>query len=702
MTAPRVDEDEPESDDQEPPMWNTPLDAKQPLKLGDFDESENTGMTSPCSSSKTHSSLQSRDFTIQFCDDHDILEIDCDYTDEQVSKLWFTKEEYDFFLEECDEDAQKHEEWEKETRVNKLKKEIKRQRRQRQKEDKRTPRIRSAEALDESMNSQANFEPGEDGGEDDSDDDESVPEYNEDEDGWMCPLGLEAWTLDGYKAREQHRQKAIDSVLNEQYAAWDRGMVENMEMMSALYFAASAISKHEAHKKAKELEEDIQQQVVVSTLEDYNKAVQTLNVLQKSLACIKSKQKAREASKVEARPLARRRGSTGGIGTGSVAPRRGSTGSIGSESAISSMASPEIDRMLALSEHSLDLAPQLPAKSSYPTQNASASSARKKPKQRKSNDSATQKIYKSKAQTEIIFMPPTPPVTKKPAVVYKPSKGGPSKGGPPKEFDLMVAPLTKSSKLPTKSSKHRKIVYKPVVDGPPKVEGSRVSRSSETETTKKKKKKTKGTTTKPKKNSSKSERPRSKSPHQSELNSSKARRRSKSPCPSDLYANPRPRSKSPHSSEIRDSSSKHSRSNDFDRERRRSKSPHSSEIRDSSSKHSRSSDFDRERRRSKSPHSSEIRDSSSKPSRRSKSPHARVAGERLLSKSPRAKSISPKDSEESSVAGKFLKKMGSRSKGPTKASAKGYAPLSNHTSNSPHQSRKKEHWWYQQQRQACQ
>jgi len=674
MTAPRVDEDEPESDDQEPPMWNTPLNAKHPLKLEDFDESENTGMTSPCSSSKTHSSLQSRDFTIQFCDDHNIQEIDCDYTDEQVSKLWFTKEEYDFFLEECDEDAQKHEEWEKETRVNKLKKEIRRQRRQRQKEDKRTPRIRAAEVLDESINSQANFEIDEYDCEDDSDDDESsVPEYDEDQDGWMCPLGLEAWTLDGYKARELHRQKAIDSVLVEQYAAWDRGMVENMEMMSALYFAASAISKHEAHKKAKELEEDIQQQVIVSTLEDYNKAVQTLNVLQKSLACIKSKQNAREASKVESRPLARRRGSTGGIGAGSVAPRRGSTGSMGSESAISSMASPEIDRTLALSEHSLDQAPQLPTKSynppqpSYPPQTASSSSARKKPKQRKNNDSASQKVYKSKAQMDIIFMPPTPPVTtKKPAVVYKPSKGGLSKGGPPKEFDLMVVPLTKSPK-------HRKIVYKPVVDGPPKVEGSRVSRSSETETTKKKKKKTKETTTKPKKRTSKSERPRSQSPRPRELNS-KARRRSKSPCPSNLYADcrPRPRSKSPHSSEARDSSSKHSRSSDFDRERRRSKSPHARVA--------------GERLRSKSPRAKAL--------------------ERPRSKSPRASSISPKDSKESSIAGKFLKKMGStgksRTKAPTKTSTKGYTPLSNHTNNSPHQSSKKEHWWYQQQRQACQ
>ena len=135
------------------------------------------------------------------------------------------------------------------------------------------------------MNSLANFEADDDSVEisDVSEDEESLADHDENQEGWMCPLGLEAWTLDGYKAREEHRQKAIDSVLNEQYAAWDRGMLENMEMMATLYFAASAISKHEAHKKARELEEDIQKQALISTLEDYNKAVQTLNVLQKSL-----------------------------------------------------------------------------------------------------------------------------------------------------------------------------------------------------------------------------------------------------------------------------------------------------------------------------------------------------------------------------------------------------------------------------------
>jgi len=690
LEVPRFDDDEPESDDQGL-MWNTPLNAKPLLKAEDFDISENTGMTSPCSSSKTHDSLQSRDFTVQFSDDHNILEIDCDYTDEQVCKLWFAKEEYDDFLEACDEDAQKHEEYEKETRVNKLKKEIRRQRRQRQKEEKHTPRIRAAEALDESINSQARFELDEDIYDDseDSEDDDSLPEYDEDQEGWLCPLGLEAWTLDGYKAREHHRQKAIDSVLNEQYAAWDRGMIENMEMMSALYFAASAISKHEAHKKAKELEDDIQHQTVVSTLEDYNKAVQTLNVLQKSLACIKTKQKEKDAKAREAeiRPLSKRRGSTGGIGIGSVQKRRGSTGSVDSDSALSSSSpSPINDRGLATMEKPVDQAPQLPTKSSYPPQTSSSSSSRKKFTQRKINGSdMPQKIYKSKAQTEIIFMPPTPPVTKKPAVVYKPSKGG-----APQEFDApLMAPMTKSPKVPTKSPKHRKIVYKPVVDGPPKYEGSRC-KSIETETTKKKKKKkTKDPTKSTKKYHSNQERTRSESPQPRELKKG-TRPRSKSPFPSDLLADTRPRSKSPRPRELKKGTRARSKSPcpsdlyaDSSLRSPRSKSPRPRDLSGSkhSSLHSRSSESDRERRRSK-------------------SPHARVVSADRL-RSPRTpKANGTKESKDSSFAGKLLKKMGAkRPKSPSKT--KGYAPLSNHSA-SPHQSSKKEHWWYQQQRQACQ
>lgn len=523
-------EDEPESDDQGPMLWKSPLNAKPVLKADDM--SESTLMTSPCSSSKTQNSIDSSNVSsvIKFSDSNSVLEIDCDYTDEQVNELWFTKEEYDDFLQACDEDAQKCEAHEKEIRVNKIKKEIRRQRRLRRKEEKekRQQKLSSLEGLDESMNSMAHEWEGDDDIIDDDELDESnLKTYNEDEEGWMCSLGLEAWTLEGYKSREYNRQKAIDSVLNEQYAAWDRGMMENAEMMSALYFAASATSKHDAAKKAKELEIDVGEYTVISTLEDYNKAVKTLNILQKSLNCINNRNKTKDG---QLESLFRTK-----------AKRRGSNDSAASISAASSV----INRAMAMAENSPDEAPRLPVKPTTPSHVAAgpetasvasstaSSSSWKKYKQRKENNNGpTPKIYKSKAATNIVVAPPTPPVTKKQSVaLYKPSRQRPPLGDTgemplsdgsrsacrsksPKRTSSK-SPHRTSSKSPhrskspkkivsdyprdPKSPKSRKIVYKPIVGESPKVDRSvntrsvKTSKSSTNDTkpssTKKKKKK---------------------------------------------------------------------------------------------------------------------------------------------------------------------------------------------------------------------
>ena len=490
MITPRVEGDDSESDDQGP-MCKTPLNTKALWQTEENAFSDNTEMTSPCSSTEEPSSVGSRDFTISFSDKHHVIEVDCDYTDEQVSRLWFTKEEYDDFLQACDEDAQKSEAYEKETRVNKLKKEIKRQRRQRQKEEKRH-RTRVDHGLDESMNSLA----GQDEYTDASDDDEldgPAFDFDEDQDGWLCSLGLEAWTLEGYKARELHRQKAIDSVLNEQYAAWDRGMLENAEMMSTLYFAASAITKHEAHKKAIELEKDIQELTVVSTLEDYNRTVQDLNVLQKSLQCIQ-KQREKKEGKQELPPLAKRRRSTGDAAPSSAPTvRRGSTGGMGK-------ASPKgvIEHSTAISDSPVDRAPKQPIKSisPYPPQSSSSNASRKF-KQRNS----TQKVYKSKASTDILVALPTPPVTKKKSVASKATKGG---------WPGVNMPLTDDSEELT-TPKYRKIIYKPIVGDTPKHDSASRSKASDIITTstttttakkKKKKKKKKDSSSKSKKDHS--------------------------------------------------------------------------------------------------------------------------------------------------------------------------------------------------------
>ena len=487
MTTSGLREDEPESDDQGL-MWNslnsplTPL-SKPVLKADGFGcDSAATLLTSSlsCSSRKSHNYFNDSSYSVAFNDNNlvNIIEIDCDYTEERISELWFTKVEYDEFLQACDDDAQKCEEHEKETHVNKLKKEIKRQRRQRRKEEKHLllqEQQQNAQAeglvLDESMHSMGLETEAEDIHIDDifEDDDirDSKREINEDEEGWRCSYGLEAWTLEGYKEREYHRQKAIDAVLNEQYTAWDRGMVENSEMMSALYFAASATSKHSASKKARELEEDVQEATVVSTLDDYNKAVQALNVLQKSLHCIHNKSKKSHVN----------------IDRWSKSKRRGSNESAASIGTATSI----VDRALAIREQPIDQAPQQPIKpplssssllSNLPPSPASSSS-RKKYKQRVKVSGTPHKIYKSKAAMNIIVAPPTPPVTKRRTVVYKPSQGGRSKlsiGCEDPQF--------------TKSPRSRKIVYKPIVGGqPPKIEGARRDKSPGTKKKTKKKQK---------------------------------------------------------------------------------------------------------------------------------------------------------------------------------------------------------------------
>lgn len=521
MIRPRVEEDDSESDDQGP-MCKNPLNVKPLWDTEEIEFSDTTDMTSPSSSTEEPSSTGSRDFTISFSDKHQVIEVDCDYTDEQVSRLWFTKEEYDDFLQACDDDAQKSEAYEKVTRVNKLKKQIKRQRRQRQKEEKRH-RTRADNALDESMNSLADSE-GQDDFTDATEDESDDPafDFDEDQDGWLCTLGLEAWTLDGYKARELHRQKAIDSVLNQQYTAWDRGFLENPEMMSTLYFAASAITKHEAHKKAVELEKDIEELTVVSTLEHYNRAVQDLNVLQKSLQCIQKLREKKEG-KQELPPLPKSKGSTG------TTVRRGSTGNKGKYSPTG-----VIEHSLNFSESSADKAPKQPIKSLSPHPEKRSSNATRKHRKR----NTTRKVYKSKAATDILVALPTPPVTKKKTVDLRRSRGG----WPGVDMPLIDDSDSKPDALTT--PKYRKVIYKPVVGDTPKRDtSSRASRStkasdiittSTTTTKKKKKKKKKDSSSKSKKvhsersGSRSSRRARSESPKKTSKKSSSTTKTPKS------------------------------------------------------------------------------------------------------------------------------------------------------------------------------
>merc|ERR1719491_395730 len=285
MLESRTTHDEPESDDQgQYEYGNTTPQSSHPIFNSDC-IGQGIGSTSTLLTLSNSSRKSCNYFIgshIAFDDHPRYYEIDCDYSPEQIAELWFTKEEYDEFLKACDEDAQK---CEAHAQVSKIKKELRKQKRKK-KEEKRLLKLNPTGAED--------VDPEDLDMDDDIIDDEddttctASGETNKDEDE-ICDLGLEAWTLDGYKTREHRRQKSIDAVIDEQYAAWDRGIVENSEMMSALYFAASATSKHSSSLKARELEEDVREHLLVSALEDYSKAVQTLNVLQKSLHCIKSR-----------------------------------------------------------------------------------------------------------------------------------------------------------------------------------------------------------------------------------------------------------------------------------------------------------------------------------------------------------------------------------------------------------------------------
>jgi len=459
-----VNFDDSESDDRGR-FSNSPLSLKSVLKTDDGG-SNTTLSTSPFSSSTSSKSYNlDADHSITFNDNLSFCEIDCNYTQEQIRELWFTKTEYDHFLQSCDEDAQKSEKHEKELRVTKLKKEIRKQRRQRRKEEKRLQQMNTKYGVNTDTDIM-DLEMDDDIIDDSLEESEEPKEnYNEDEEGWLCNLGLEAWTLEGYTTREHNRQMAIDAVLNEQYAAWDRGMVENAEMMSALYFARSAASKHTASKKAKELEDDTKDYTLLSTLEAYNKAVQDMKVLQKTLFCIKSKNTKNGGKK------ANRRGSNDSTASDMIDRALGIT--VESDLPTLPLTGGPTER-IATSQNSTQTRPPLTA----------SSSARKK--YNRKNGGTPRNVYKSKASTIINVCPPTPPVVKARRVKKM------SIGAPPLAKSNTTAINMSGTTTTTrgKSPKTKKIVYKPPLELPfSNDDGAKIIKSKKTTVIKDEKKK---------------------------------------------------------------------------------------------------------------------------------------------------------------------------------------------------------------------
>eukprot|EP00529_Nitzschia_sp_RCC80_P015370 CAMPEP_0113447554 /NCGR_PEP_ID=MMETSP0014_2-20120614/4296_1 /TAXON_ID=2857 /ORGANISM="Nitzschia sp." /LENGTH=703 /DNA_ID=CAMNT_0000338709 /DNA_START=320 /DNA_END=2431 /DNA_ORIENTATION=- /assembly_acc=CAM_ASM_000159 len=129
----------------------------------------------------------------------EVFEIDCDFTEEEKEDVWFDKNDYNFFLEDCEE-------------------------------------------LAAQMSSDENTSDG-----------ENVSKSSD-------MIGLEAWTEEGYKKRQKLRLGAIDCVLDEQFAQWDDGN-EDHEKIAELYTVASKESRQIANTKALRVASDIKQYI---------------------------------------------------------------------------------------------------------------------------------------------------------------------------------------------------------------------------------------------------------------------------------------------------------------------------------------------------------------------------------------------------------------------------------------------------------
>jgi len=498
----------PESDDQEQ-QFTTPLTQK-PVLMIDGINSAMTLITSPSSSRKSPCSSKmsfNGERSVAFNDYLQTFVVDCEYTDEQIGQLWFTKTEYDDFLNACDDEAQKCEAHEKEMRVAKLKKEIRKQRRQRRKEEKQRTnpdQINKAGPENNIMDLDMDDDIADDSLHGDNIELSNDYAKKDSEEGSLCSLGLEAWTLEGYQTREYHRQKAIDAILKTQYKAWDEGLQENLEMMSAKYFAASATSVHSATKKGKQLEDDVKEYMVISTLDDYNRTVQALNVLQKSLTHLRNMRDTPKPSTTKANrrcsnemTKTNRRASNASMKMN----RRGSDESMkmnrrGSNENMKMNRRSSIDRTLAVTDAANDVAPRHPKndltegelalksgttkKASGPPPPASSSMTRKKFKPRSSKISGTpHKIYKSKAMTNIIVAPPTPPVVKARRVSYKAGALKP---------EMMELPMTTTNNNPKSQNISNKLSTGGISKPQESSKSMKSSKSSNTESKNKAKK----------------------------------------------------------------------------------------------------------------------------------------------------------------------------------------------------------------------
>ena len=272
----------------------TTLDNNNSSSSCNYNSKRNTSAASQDSFALSYSTTCSYS-AIKIMDTVEVFDIECDYTPEEISNIWFTQDEYKGFSKHCDNEAQRVEYCTKQRKIKRKIHDRKRLHRQAKRNQKKIQKQKEQEdeedgdSIIENSNDDTNTNNEEDNSEEDDDDDDDYDDYDDDDyEDDDTPLGLEAWTIDGYKTRQRNQKNAIDSVLDEQFASWDRGMLSQPSVISVLYFSASKASKKFSHMKATKLATHVKKYLLESTLKEYADAVQALSILQKSLHSIKN------------------------------------------------------------------------------------------------------------------------------------------------------------------------------------------------------------------------------------------------------------------------------------------------------------------------------------------------------------------------------------------------------------------------------
>mmetsp|Transcript_3959 Transcript_3959/g.8633 ORF Transcript_3959/g.8633 Transcript_3959/m.8633 type:complete len:515 (+) Transcript_3959:415-1959(+) len=378
-----------------------PTDSTSEESVTQGDESDSDGECQRFMAPLTGKSNSATAGSIMFREDTHVIEVDCKYTKEEEKEIWYTRSQCDSFLKDCDEQAQKYEILLEEKQLAKLKKKPGKQ-------------PADEDSLDESIRS-VGTKPNETS---------------------VCSLGLEAWTVEGWKKRRRRRKVSINAVLDEQFSAWDRGEIENREAMLTLYTNAAVSSKRSALKRGLQLQDEVEKFLLESTLNDYNRAVHTLSLLQQSLQCIKSTARSKRRVNVSPTPSTRR-GSMNSSSTGNnqktTATMKRSTSvpvslSEGSTKSTTSI----IDRAIAITTEKADRTPRAPSRRPTPLQcglspkssgGPRVASLKNVPLPISLEESSpyddvplTPKSTKSKVSIDLLLHPPTPPSSERPTL----------------------------------------------------------------------------------------------------------------------------------------------------------------------------------------------------------------------------------------------------------------------------------------------